>query len=51
MIEDVGKGHPGITLTDADYGLGVLVDAVVHQDLCAQAGLRPGHVITAVDGK
>jgi hypothetical protein len=49
-IADAADGHLGITLCDAEFSIGVAVEAVVFEDLCAKAGLRPGHVITAVNG-
>ena len=50
-IADPTAGHLGITLANAEHSIGVLVEHVDMADLCAKAGLRPGHVITSVGGK
>ena len=48
-ISDAKAGHLGVTLTTAEHNLGALVEAAHPSDLVALAGLKAGHVITAIN--
>jgi len=45
---DTSQGHLGVTLSN--HPLGVLIQNADEVDLAYQSGLRPGDVLTAVDG-
>ena len=49
-IADLSSGHLGVTLSDADENIGVLVADTDPNDLAAAAGLRTGFVITSING-